>query len=129
MKWIYELSSLEDIAIECNYCDFNLLVRLTNLTNLTQKGDLFTCINLDIEWHPLQPLQCLSFENFIVVCGKRFVSLLQLERLTHVCFDGITAMDANCAAFFPALVYHLATSRPQTKLRLNKVAALDYSGL
>ncbi len=70
MNWIYELSSLQDIAIECNYCDFNLLMRLTNLTNLTKlflKGDLFTCINLDIEWHHLQALQCLSIGEFY--CG------------------------------------------------------------
>lgn len=41
------------------------MVRLTKLTNLTKlilKGDLFTCINLDFEWHHLQALQFLSID-------------------------------------------------------------------
>ena len=132
VNWIHELSSLKDIAIKCNYCNLDLMVCLTNLTNLTKlivQGDLFTCISLDIEWHHLQALQFLSIEGFTVVCGQRLVSLLQLERLTHVCFDGITPKDSRCSAFLAALVYNLATLRPQTKLRLNEVAALDYPGL
>lgn len=43
VNWIYDLSSLNNIAIECNHCDVDLLVRITNLTNLTKlilKGGL-----------------------------------------------------------------------------------------
>lgn len=136
VNWIYDLSSLEDIAIECNHCDVDLLVRFTNLTNLTKlifRGCLSTCVNLDIEWHHLQAFQFLSIECCTVVCGPRLVSLLQLERLTHVCFDGITLKDSKSAACFSALVYdysyNLVTSCSQTKLTLNEVAALDYPGL
>jgi len=78
------------------------LTNLANLTKLILKVSPFTCISLDIEWHHLQALQFLSVECFTVVCGQHLVSL-QLERLTHVCFYGITPKDAEDAAIFAAL--------------------------
>ena len=111
VDWIYDLSSLKDIAIECNHCNADLLVRLTKLTNLNKlslKGDSITCVNLDIEWHHLQALQFLSVVGFTVVCGQHLVSLLQLERLTHVCFDGLTPHSSRCAG----VLLHLCITLP-----------------
>lgn len=95
-----------------------LLTSLTRLELEALSSVVFERMNIACEWHRLQALQVLSIGRFRLQLGPDAASLLQLQHLRQLSFEGSTSVvhSESDNEWFAALSSNLAELRPQVKL-------------
>ena len=129
LKWVSELTSLQELSMHFDHARDDILQHvslLTKLTYLEVSGididvmDIVedeTCLlHVDIEWHKLQALRRLLIDFKRVRLGENVLGLLQLPNLQEFSFVGSAVASLEDTFWFAALIYRFARLRPQVKI-------------
>ena len=125
LKWVSELTSLQELSMYFDHSSGDVLQHVSLLTNLTCLGiggvDAMneTCLlYVDVEWHKLQALRKLSMETKTLHLGENIFGLLQLPKLQKVLFEDciVHAYGPSDIGRFAALIYKFARLRPEVEL-------------
>ena len=134
LECIASITSLQDLSISFGNCRSDVIkhmISLTNLTRLVVTGltsdvDIFPLLTTDFHWCGLQALQTLCILRCSVQLGHGVASLLQLNYLKHISFEGSIFEGDNAIECLAALSYHFANSHPDAKLVLQTRDVLQY---
>lgn len=124
MKWIDQLTSLQDLSLYFGRSHRNVLHAASLLTKITrldmsgQCGNLgeASVLSIDIGWHRLQALQDITLCSVRLKFGDGVAGLSKVQHLTQISFVGSTTHDNTDKDAFAALLCELSMMRPRLKL-------------
>ena len=127
LKWVFELTNLQDLSIHGIYCPGDSLEPLFSLSQLTflalggsHRHTVSDKMFLDCRWHCLQALQQLAINGHALAIGQSGIaSLLRLRELTELNFETNTIEGSSNLAHFASLFYSFAVSRPEVDIHVN----------
>lgn len=127
LAWIAELTCLQDLRLAFynsqQVLDYAvLLAKLTRLdiSGLNDHDMVSLTMNIDCKWHKLQALQEVSICRFSLLLGRGIASLLQLQHLRHMSFEGSVLQSKSDHEAFTVVTGQLAKLRPQVTLVVDK---------